>query len=307
MPILSVHLLGKFTAYTAPAVMPAGLEVRKVQELLCYLLVHRSQPQHRETLAGTLWGETTAVQSRANLRKTLWQLHTAIEPCVEAGPPNLIDIQGEWLQIHPDADLWLDIELLESAYAMSKGQRGEELSAAVAAVLEDAVKLYHSDLLDGWYQDWCLFERERLQSMYLSLLDKLMGYCEFYVDYEKGIAYGADALRYDQTREQTHRRLMRLHFLAGDRPAALRQYERCRAILHESMSIEPAEQTIVLQEQIRRNTLNVAPNSVVVAAAQHELVDLRAMLQNLQATLSTNEAHVRKYLEAVEQLLSKRH
>jgi hypothetical protein len=73
------------------------------------------------------------------------------------------------------------------------------------------------------------------------------------------------------------------------------------------MSIEPAEQTIVLQEQIRRNTLNVAPNSVVAAAAQHELVDLRAMLQNLQATLSTNEAHVRKYLEAVEQLLSKRH
>jgi len=305
MPILSVQLLGKFAAYTAPAVMPAGLEVRKVQELLCYLLVHRSQPQHRETLAGTLWGETTAAQSRANLRKTLWQLHTALDSCAEAGPPHLLDIQGEWLQIHPEADLWLDIDLLERAYNASKGQRGEELSLPVATVIEEAVKIYRSDLLDGWYQDWCLFERERLQSIYLSLLDKLMGYCETYVDYEKGIAYGADALRYDRTREQTHRRLMRLHFLSGDRPAALRQYERCRSILCESLMIEPAEQTTALREQIRCNALDPAPASAAVPSESLELTDLRAMLRDLETNLRATQTHVRKYLEQVEQLLSK--
>ena len=34
--------------------------------------------------------------------------------------------------------------------------------------------LYRGDLLTGWYQDWCLIERERYQCMFVSLLDKLM-------------------------------------------------------------------------------------------------------------------------------------
>ena len=40
------------------------------------------------------------------------------------------------------------------------------------------------------------------------------------------LAYGARILHCDRARERTHRRLMRLHFLAGDRTAALRQYPR---------------------------------------------------------------------------------
>ena len=37
--------------------------------------------------------------------------------------------------------------------------------------------VYRGDLLEGCYQDWCLFERERLQNAYLAMLDKLMVRC----------------------------------------------------------------------------------------------------------------------------------
>jgi hypothetical protein len=40
-----------------------------------------------------------------------------------------------------------------------------DLNEAQAQLLKDAVNLYCGDLLEGWYQDWCLFERERLQSI----------------------------------------------------------------------------------------------------------------------------------------------
>jgi len=40
--------------------------------------------------------------------------------------------------------------------------------------LQEAVRLSYADLLEGWYQDWCLYERERLQNIYLLILDKLM-------------------------------------------------------------------------------------------------------------------------------------
>jgi DNA-binding SARP family transcriptional activator len=302
MPVLSVYLLGKFAAHIAHLATPVGLEIRKVQELLGYLLLHRGQPQHRETLAGTLWAETTPAQSRANLRKTLWQLHAALAPSATADATPLLDIQGEWLQIHPQADLWLDVTLFEQAYAASKGQCGEELSAPVAAQLAEAVTLYRSDLLDGWYQDWCLLERERLQEIYLSLLDKLMGYAEAHAKYEQGLAYGTDALRYDQTREQIHRRMMRMHVLAGDRPAALRQYDRCRAILREDLGITPAEQTSALREQIRSNTLDLAPRCDDLSATRREIAEIHALLHNLQRTLSATQEYVRKQLETIELL-----
>ncbi|MEZ4660564.1 MAG: hypothetical protein R2911_23660 [Caldilineaceae bacterium] len=43
-----------------------------------------------------------------------------------------------------------------------------------------------------------MFERERLQLIYLTLLDKLMGYCESQQLYEQGIAYGQTILRFDR-------------------------------------------------------------------------------------------------------------
>jgi two-component SAPR family response regulator len=93
------------------------------------------------------------------------------------------------------------------------------------------VALYHGDLLEDWFQDWCLYERERLQNIYLAALDKLMDYCEASRDYDAGLAYGTRILRHDLARERTHRRLMRLYYLAGDRTSALRQYDRCVQIL----------------------------------------------------------------------------
>jgi DNA-binding SARP family transcriptional activator len=121
--------------------------------------------------------------------------------------------------------------------------------------LQNAVDLYRGDLLEGWYQDWCLFERQRLLNMYLAMLDKLMGYCEAHQEYESGILYGMRILRYDQAQERTHRRLMRLHYLTGDRTAALRQYESCVAALKEDFGVGPARRTVALYEQIRSDQI----------------------------------------------------
>ena len=70
--------------------------------------------------------------------------------------------------------------------------------------------------------------------MYLAMLDKLICYCEAKRKFELGLLYGTLILRYDRAHERTHRRLMNLHYLSGDRTAALRQFERCAAALEEA-------------------------------------------------------------------------
>src|SRR5206468_8917392 len=117
-------------------------------------------------------------------------------------------VEPESVQLNPEADIWLGVVVFEKTFNVVQKVAGNELDAQRVQVLQDAVQLYLWPLLEGWYQDWCLLERERLQNMYLAMLDKLMSYCEAHHDYETSLLYGMRIMCYDRTRERTHRRLM---------------------------------------------------------------------------------------------------
>jgi DNA-binding SARP family transcriptional activator len=251
---IRIFLLGKFNIEANGALMPK-LESRKAEELLVYLLLRRDRPQCRERLADILWGETSEDQANNYLRKALWQLQSALEHfgLTEQG---LLLVEGEWLQINPHFELWLDIALFEEAFKKSKGILGRDLEEGQAELIRQAVESYGGDLLDSWYQDWCLYERERFQHLYLAMLDKLMDYCEVWGAYEDGLMFGERILHYDRARERTHRRLMRLYYLAGDRTSALRQYRKCVTVLQEELDVQPAESTHLIYEMIRADKLD---------------------------------------------------
>ena len=50
--------------------------------------------------------------------------------------------------------------------------------------------------------------------------------------------------------EHAHRRVMRLHYLRGDRAAALAAYDRCRSVLRRELNAEPDRETIALAATI---------------------------------------------------------
>ena len=240
--------------------MLEGLAACKVQELFCYLLLHRDRPHPRETLASLLWGDAPTIQSKKYLRQTLWQLQTALDaPPAAPVAGQVLEVEADWVQLRSATDLWLDVAVFEQASLQSQGVPGEQFDPATAATAQAAVALYGGDLLEGQYQDWCLYERERLQQIYLTLLDKLMGYHTVRRAYELAASYGTRILRYDRAHERTHRQLMRLHYLAGDRAAALRQYARCRTALADELGVTPARSTLALYEQIRADQVDAAP------------------------------------------------
>src|SRR6266702_5128194 len=250
MSKLSIHLFGKFCARRNQQTLD-GFEARKVQELFCYLLLHRNHSLPRETLASLLWPDTTTNQSKKNLRQALWQLQSALGSQTEPNNERVLLVEPEWVQLNAEADIWLDVALFEQTYHLVQRVLGQELESQAAQKLQETVQLYQGTLLEGWYQDWCLLERERLQSLYLAMLDKLMSYCEVIHDYETGLLYGMRIMCYDRARERTHRRMMRLYYLLGDRAEALRQYERCAAALEEELGISPSKSTTAIYRQIQ--------------------------------------------------------
>jgi DNA-binding SARP family transcriptional activator len=285
-----IHLFGRFRVEYDEQPLE-GLGTFKVQELLSYLLIHRNRPRPREALAALLWGDTPTDKSRKYLRQTLWHLQTALKSCDATLGDQIFLVEDNWVQLNTGSEVWLDVALLEDTFAALKDKPGWELSPDEKDQVQMAVQVYAGDLLEGSYQDWCLFERERLQNIYLALLYKMMSYCEAHHEYEAGQVFGTRILNYDRASERTHRRLMHLQYMAGDRTAALRQYDRCVSALAEELGVKPDKLTVALYEKIRSGEVerprNVAQSSLnQIDPAAPLLTEVIGRLGDLELTLA---------------------
>ncbi len=283
--------------------MLTGLEASKDQELLSYLLIHRDRPHSREALASLLWGDTSTEKSKKYLRQALWHLHAALNSDSENSSAVLM-VDHDWLSLNPCSNLWTDVADFERAFSAAEGIPGRQLDAETARGLKDAVMLYNDDLLPGYYQDWILFERERLQNMYLLMLDKLIVYLQFRGEYEVAQGYGAIILRYDPARERTHRQLMHLYSLAGDRTSALRQFERCAHALKQELGVKPERKTVELYERIKSDQIayNEPAEDLPRNSSSQEML---TRLKQLHTIVSGVQRRIQRDIKSIEEKTSR--
>lgn len=282
---LRIRLFGGVSILLNDRIIPAL--PAKALELFCYLLLNRDRAHTREILCEVLWPGHSADLSRRYLRQALWKLKSAV-PLGPADSPAYLVTEPEWVRVNLQAPWWLDVSSFERAYANSRDIPGRCLTDLQAQQLTTAASLYQGELLATWYQDWCVYERERLQQTYLAMLDQLMGYCEMRRLYATGLAYGEVILRHDRAREATHRQMMLLHYGAGDRTAALRQYERCVSALTKEFGIGPSRETGKLYEQIRADgPVGDAPTEPDLPdpTVHRSLMELHTRLDDIAASL----------------------
>lgn len=283
---------------------PVAVVGSKVQELFCYLILFRGKAHPREALAEMLWGSTAPQHGRRYLRKAVWQLQDALDGGEKSAEP-LLQVDADWIQLQIGARAWLDIAAFEDAYFSVQGLLGRALNERQVQQVRAATDLYTGDLLEGWYQDWCLYERQRFQFMYLAMLDKLVGYCQANQHYEAGINYCARAMQHVPARERTHRQLMRLYYRAGDRNAALEQYAHCVDILREELDVEPDKRTQDLYRVICSGSAQQPALQLELDAptANPGLAAIATHLEQLRDSLAAMQSEVEGDLRLLKQIL----
>lgn len=249
MSALRISLLGgvhiAHTAYAAESKV-----TRSVQALLAYLLLQGHRSHSRDALAGLFWGEHREDQARSCLSTALWRLRTILEPSgVPRGTYLVVTPMGE-VCFNWASDYWLDVAVFEELVGQVRVQPTNPLTGIKVQELQNALHLYTGELLEGFYADWVLRERERLRTLYLHSLQRLMEYYQQQRMYAESLAYGQLILQHDPLREDIHRALMRLHGEHGQRVLAARQYEACRDLLAAELDISPLEETQTLYAQI---------------------------------------------------------
>lgn len=221
-----------------------------IQPLLAYLLLHRQRAHSREKLVDLFWMNHDQDRARGCLRAALCRLRRLLESNGFSAETYLVTTPTGEIAFNLESDCWLDVAVFEKQVSRVLMQPIHAITPADAQELEDALQLYTGDLLEGLYDDWVLWERERLQRLYLNSLIYLLRYYKLHRAYSKGIECGYKILLHDPLREEIHREMMQLYLENGQRALAAHQYETCRKHLVEELGIQPLEETQALYAQV---------------------------------------------------------
>jgi DNA-binding SARP family transcriptional activator len=226
-PLPVVHVLGglSLSCDGHRVAVPPGS-----RRLLAYLALHPGGVDRR-VAAGVLWPDVEDGRAAGNLRSALWRLQ-------QVGCP-LLAAEQSWLGLRDDVDT--DLARLEAWASRVLGH-----APAPGDLGVDPGPIADLELLPGWYEDWVLAVRERLQLRLLHALEELSRLLRRAGRPRAAVEAMHVAVLAEPLRESGQRALIEAHQAAGDWLAARRQYDAFRSILRREIGEEPsAELTAV--------------------------------------------------------------
>lgn len=215
-----LQMLGSFSLRCHGVQITLPISSRR---LLAFLAIHG--PTSRLVLMGTLWPSVGESHARGSLRTAKWRLQRAA--------PLLLEAEDDAIALTPDVRVDLRT-VADSAQLIL--QRPDPVSA------DGALVRAWGELLPGWYDDWVIFERERLRQLRLHALDALAERFAARGAYLDALAVAIESLRIEPLRESANRMIIAIHLAEGNVVEAMRHYRFFRDLLSAELGIEPSPQ-----------------------------------------------------------------
>ena len=228
------------------------IRVRTREQRLVALLALQGA-RRRSYLAGMLWPESTESRASGSLRAALWQL--------ESVAPGLLVSDRQSVGLHPE--LSLDVHEVTCYFVHVRGWAAEQRvpPEVATAELERVLSLLMGgELLPGWYDDWVLYERARLQQVRLRMLELLAELLALRGENALAVAAAMTAIGIEPMRESAVRTLIRLHIADGNYHDAVEEAARFRRRLARELGVLPSSQfEALVAPLLTRRPLPVRP------------------------------------------------
>ena len=180
-------------------------------------------PTSRWVLAGLLWPESSESQASGSLRAAL---HIIARDC-----PRLLSTQHTMLALEPEVAV--DYDRFLSNLSLMTDADGPSPSQSIDSVTPAA-------LLPGWYEDWVLFERERLLQRQQQTLAAWATQCLQYGDISRALKAANAAAAIEPFCETSESLVIACLLRSGNRALAVRSYDRFSDLLWAEMGIQPS-------------------------------------------------------------------
>ncbi|MBU3948165.1 MAG: hypothetical protein KJ826_08090 [Proteobacteria bacterium] len=204
--------------------------------LIC--LDHNNIPE--EEIADILWPEADGDLAHKSCETTLLRLRNIIGK-------HAASVNGGLISLH-EKYCWTDLRAIrslldqaENAWAKAKSARKFKAAVNLTGKIMD---IYKGDFLPtDSKESWAMKIRESIKDRVLDLSIKTGKYWQKTGQFEKAIEQYKRGLALDKLAEELYQYLMLCQINLGRRTDAVRTYEKCKAVLSETLAISPSEKT----------------------------------------------------------------
>ena len=253
---LEIRLLGRVELSVG------GREIRLASrgaQALVALLALKPRVRSREAVATEIWPDGEGSGTSASLRQALWLVRSSFA-AASVALDHYLTIDAEVIGLSSCAPVDLDVARFEAAL------RGADPAP------EEAIALYHGDLVECLGLECFAVEAERLSDAYEDALALVA---------ERRLASGDPIgardvaerlLARDPLREEAHVTVLRVHGQVGSRAQVARQYRRLTQLLADELGVDPLPETVAayrlaMAETVERSRARAAALAFVPGPA----------------------------------------
>jgi DNA-binding SARP family transcriptional activator len=194
------------------------------KRVLVFVALHGGVVDRRQ-IAGTLWPDGGDERAAGNLRSALWRLRGCGIDILEADKCGLVLCPGTVVDIH----------LLRAWAARVLDGTSGPADWLVPEWSPEALSL-----LPGWYDDWVIFERERLRQQMLHALEAVCYRLSDAGRHAEAVEAAMKVVELDPLRESGQRALICAHLAEGNIVEARRTYDSGRQVLQAELGLAPS-------------------------------------------------------------------
>ncbi|MGR6320747.1 BTAD domain-containing putative transcriptional regulator [Micromonospora soli] len=211
-----------------PRLLVGGKPLTLPESSLRFLvfLAFRRRPVPRRAVAAALWPDSDEARAAGNLRSAMWRLRGS-----DAG---LLDIAGTAVAIGSHVAVDLDV-VNRWAERIIRGT-AEPADLRVPEAADAAL-----DLLPGWYDDWVIFERERVRARTLHALEQVSRRLSAAGRHAQAVEAAIAAVCSEPLRESAQRALILAHLAEGNQVEAYRTYQAYQALVSAELGVTPSD------------------------------------------------------------------
>jgi DNA-binding SARP family transcriptional activator len=194
------------------------------ERLLVFVALRNGRAVSRRKVAGTLWPSVTEGRAAGNLRTALWRLRSS--------GIDVLDADRHTLAVRLGTEI--DVVRVE--------QWARRLVEGTADYDDLSMHGFHPaaiELLPGWYDDWVVFERERIRQRLLHALEALSRRLAEQGRFGEAIDAAMTAIDIDPLRESAQRALIVIHLSEGNLAEARRAYRQYARLLRAELRVAP--------------------------------------------------------------------
>jgi DNA-binding SARP family transcriptional activator len=180
--------------------------------------------------ANLLWPDCSETQAAGSLRASIHAITHQL--------PGMLRATSNPLALDPTVAV--DVAEVRRLIGAIDGHAAESIPG-------DAIeRLRRAEILPDWYEDWLLFEQERLNAQRVHALDTLSEHYLAVSDLGRAMDAATAAIEIEPLRESSHLLLLRCHLALGNRASAVRMYRAFELRLHNEMRVAPSHRFIEL-------------------------------------------------------------